>query len=157
MARETITTLSAKVAVLRQQLDALRTLFAGVERVTSNDGRVQGLYFPLRVGIQTRWPLTQPMGKGNALSVTSSVDDVVMLIQHDGAEGSNGIGSDSPVDRLCLKVLNTDPHTTAEGKNRGIAVVTANAAENVAIDAYSQYSTKTGDVRIVQQTVWHNE
>lgn len=141
---------------LSERVSKLEALLAGVQRTTSVDN-IPGFYFPGRVGIMTQWYNTQPAGKGCALSVATGVDNIAVLIQHDGAEGTDGLGKDSPTERTALKILNTDPNPT--GHNTGIAIVASNAPHgNVAINAAAQYSPEADEkLTIIKQEEWKNE
>lgn len=140
---------------LKDRIKVLEALLTGVERVIASDGTL-GFYIPGRVGINTRWWLTQPAGKGIALAVSTGVDNICTLIQHDGAEGTDGLGRNVPTDRVALKVVNTDPNVV--GTNRGIVVLATNASHgNTAIDARAQYSPDADDkLTIITETEWKN-
>lgn len=141
------------IEAVEARVAALETLLKGIERTSSPDG-VPGWYLPGRLGIQTVWNNLQPMGDGAALSVSTAVDKVACLIQHDGAEGKDGLGKDAPSDRIALKVLNTDPHADGQGMNRGLVVITSNAPTNLAIDARSAYNTATDTVTVIEPSEW---
>ena len=137
-----------------QRLVTLETLLAGIKRVTASDGTV-GIYIPFRVGIQTEFFLHQPKGSGVGLSVTTGVDPVAMYVQHDGSDIP--VGEKVIVDRIALRVRNTDPNAT--GTNIGIDSIASNAPHgNIAVDARAQYSPDADQkVTIIRQTEYVNE
>lgn len=147
--------LQAKEAALEKRVVALETLLAGITRTSSPDG-IPGHVFPGRVGIMTSYFVTQPIGEGAALSVATGFDKRVVYVQHDGSEGIDGLGKQSPIERIGIQVNTTDPNPI--GTNTAIVAIATNAPHgNIAVDAKAQYSPNADTkVVIVKQTEWKN-
>lgn len=137
-------------------LKKLQELFDGVQRIVAPDGTV-GLYIPFRLGVQTEWALHQNAGAGAGFSVSTAVDPVAAVIQHDGdqvQDQSKKIAGR----RVGLRVHNTD--FNVEGTNVGIEVVASNAPfGNIAIDAKAQFSPSAAvdkKLTIILTDEWRN-
>ena len=87
----------------------------------------------------TEYLLHQVKGKSAALSIATGVEPDVIYAQHDGAEGTDGLGKDAPKKRVGLHINNTDPNP--DGTNTGIVVTCANAPHgNFGVLARVQYA-----------------